>query len=91
MKKILLLLLLPIITFGQKEVIVHMNTDSYPTETRWVLYADSLYGSILDEVSYGHYTQPNTSHSDTFTIPNSLTNVTFIIWDSYGDGMSGSY
>jgi hypothetical protein len=91
MKKILLLLLLPIITFGQKEVIVHMNTDSYPTETRWVLYADSLYGSILDEVSYGHYTQANTSHSDTFTIPNSLTNVTFIIWDSYGDGMSGSY
>ena len=91
MKKLILLLLLPIITFGQKEVIVHMNTDSYPTETRWVLYADSLYGSILDEVSYGHYTQANTSHSDTFTIPNSLTNVTFIIWDSYGDGMSGSY
>ena len=91
MKKILILLLLPLITFGQKEVIVHINTDLYPTETRWVLYADSLYGSILDEVSYGHYTQPNTSHSDTFTIPNSLTNVTFIIWDSYGDGMSGSY
>ena len=91
MKKILLLLLLPIITLAQKEVIVHINTDSYPTETRWVLYADSLYGSILEEVSYGYYTQSNTSYSDTFYIPDSLTNVTFIIWDSYGDGMSGSY
>ena len=91
MKKILLLLLLPIITFAQNKVIVHMNTDSYPTETRWVLYADSLYGSILDEVSYGHYTQPNTLHSDTVYIPSNITNITFIIWDSYGDGMSGSY
>ena len=91
MKKILFLLLLPLITFAQKEVIIHMNTDSYPTETRWVLYADSLYGAILDEFSYGYYTQSNTSHSDTLYIPNSLTNVTFIIWDSYGDGMSGSY
>ena len=91
MRKILLILLLPIITFAQKEVVVQMNTDQYPTETRWVLYADSLYGTILDEVSYGYYTQPNTSHSDTFYIPDNLTNVTFIIWDSYGDGMSGSY
>ena len=82
MRKLLLLLLLPFTLLGQKEVIVHMNTDSYPTETRWVLYADSLYGSILDEVSYGYYTQSNTSYSDTFTIPNNLTNVTFIIWDS---------
>ena len=90
-KLLLLLLLLPLIVFAQKEVIVHMNTDSYPTETRWVLYADSLYGAVLDEVSYGHYTQPNTSHSDTVYIPNSTTDITFIIWDSFGDGMSGSY
>ena len=91
MKKLLLLLLLPIITFAQKEVIVHMNTDQYPTETRWVLYADSLYGSILEEVSYGYYTQSNTSYSDTLYISDTITDVTFIIWDSYGDGMSGSY
>ena len=91
MKKILFLLLLPLISFSQKEVIIHMNTDSYPTETRWVLYADSLYGSILEEVSYGYYTQANTSHSDTIYIPNNVTNITFLIWDSYGDGMSGSY
>ena len=38
MKKLLLLLLLPLTLFGQKEVVVHMNTDQYPTETRWVLY-----------------------------------------------------
>jgi hypothetical protein len=91
MKKILLLLLLPIITFAQKEVIVHINTDQYPSETRWVLHADSLYGTILQEVNYGYYNQSYTSYSDTFYIPDTITNVTFIIWDSYGDGMSGSY
>ena len=91
MKKILILLLLPLITFAQKEVVVNINTDSYPTETRWVLHADSLYGSILSEVNYGYYTQANTSYSDTFYIPDNLSNVTFVIWDSYGDGMFGSY
>ena len=54
---LLVLLLLPLLSSAQKEVIIHMNTDSYPSETRWVLYSDSLYGSILDEVSYGYYTQ----------------------------------
>ena len=32
MKKILLLLLLPIITFAQKEVVVHIKTDNYPSK-----------------------------------------------------------
>ena len=42
MKKILLLLLLlPIITFAQKEVIIHITTDNYPSETKWTLYKDS--------------------------------------------------
>ena len=93
MKKLLLLLLLPLTLFGQKETIIHITTDSYPQETRWVLYADSMYGSILGSVQYGYYTQPNTPHMDTLYIPDSLTNITFVIYDSYGDGMSspGSY
>ena len=37
MKKILLLLLLPIITLAQKEVVIHIKTDGYPSETKWVL------------------------------------------------------
>ena len=80
--------------FGQtKEVIVHITTDSYPQETRWVLHADSLYGNILGQVNYGHYTQPNTSHMDTLYIPDSLATITFVIYDSYGDGINapGSY
>ena len=93
MKKILLLLLLPIITFAQKEAIIHINTDAYPSETRWVLHADSLYGNILGQVNYGHYTSPNTSYTDTLYIPDSLQMVTFVIYDSYGDGIAspGSY
>ena len=91
MKKLLLLFLLPLTLCGQKETIIHITTDNYPQETRWVLYADSMYGSILGSVQYGYYTQANTSHSDTTYIPDSLANITFLIWDSYGDGMSGSY
>ena len=93
MKKLLLLLLLPLALFGQKETIIHITTDNYPSETRWVLYADSMYGNILGSVQYGYYTQPNTPHMDTLYIPDSLTNITFVIYDSFGDGMSppGSY
>ena len=93
MKKLLLLLLLPFTLFAQKEVIVHITTDNYPSETRWVLHADSLYGNILGDVNYGYYTQGGASHTDTLYIPDSLTNITFVIYDSYGDGIMspGSY
>ena len=93
MKKLLLLLLLPFTLVGQKQVIVHITTDPWPSETRWVLHADSLYGNILGDVNYGYYTQPNTSHADTLYIPDSLTDISFVIYDSYGDGIQspGSY
>ena len=93
MKKLLFILLMPLLAFGQKEVIVHINTDAYPQETRWVLHADSLYGNILGQVNYGYYTQSNTSHTDTLYISDSLATITFVIYDSYGDGISspGSY
>jgi len=93
MKKLLLLLLLPLTLFGQKEAIIHITTDNYPQETRWVLYADSMYGSILGSVQYGYYTQSNTPHMDTLYIPDSLTSISFVIYDSYGDGIAspGSY
>ena len=89
MKKILLLLLLPIITFAQKEVIIHITTDNYPSETRWVLHADSFQGAILDEVAYGHYDSSNTAHMDTLYIPDSITNISWVIYDQYGDGIPG--
>ena len=94
MKKLLfLLLLLPLLIFGQKETIIHITTDAYPQETRWVLYADSMYGTMLGSVQYGYYTQANMPHMDTLYIPDSLINITFVIYDSYGDGIQspGSY
>ena len=58
MKRILiLLLLLPIITFAQKEVIIHIQTDNYPSETKWTLYKDAYQGDTLAYVPYGYYTQ----------------------------------
>ena len=68
-----------------KETVIHINTDGYPQETRWVLHADSLYGAILGDVNYGYYTQANTSYTDTLYIPDSLTNISFVIYDSWGD------
>ena len=47
MKKTLILLLLPIITFAQKEVVIHIQTDSYPSETKWTLYKDAYQGSVI--------------------------------------------
>ena len=91
MKKIILLLLLPIFTFAQKECVVYINTDQYPTETYWTMYADSLYGDTLDYVIPGHYTNSFTSHTDTIILNDSITNITFVIWDTFGDGMNGSY
>ena len=98
MKKLLLILLtiwftlcLPLLLFGQKEAIIHITTDTYPAETRWVLHSDSLNGPIIGDVNYGHYNAPNTTYTDTLYIADTITDITFVIYDSYGDGMNGSY
>ena len=92
MKKILFILtFLPIFLFGQKLAVININTDQYPGETKWTLYADSLYGDTIAHVDYGYYNSPYTPYVDTTYIPDSISNITFIIWDSYGDGMNGSY
>tara|TARA_R110002012_G_scaffold1863_9_gene9002 strand:- start:2974 stop:5337 length:2364 start_codon:yes stop_codon:yes gene_type:complete len=90
MKKILfIILLLPLLVFGQKDVLIHLTTDGYPSETRWVLYADSFQGAVLGEVQYGYYDSSNTAHTDTVAIPDSVTNISWVIYDSYGDGIPG--
>jgi len=77
--------------FGQKVTTVHLETDSYPSETYWILMADSLYGDTIAEVPAGHYTQPNFSYVDTCYIPDSVSTIVFLLRDTYGDGMDGSY
>ena len=91
MKKLIFLFLLPILTFGQKECVVSLTTDSYPTETYWTLYADSLYGDTILNVPPGYYTQANTSYLDTCYISDTINKIVFLIRDTYGDGMNGSY
>ena len=92
MKKLIFLLLLPIITFGQKEMVIMVKTDTYPSETRWVLYADSFQGPIIAEVQYGHYNSANTMNYDTLYLADSITNISWVIYDSYGDGINnGEY
>jgi hypothetical protein len=93
MKKILLILfLLPVITFAQKEVVIHIQTDSYPGETKWTLYKDAYQGDTIAYVPYYHYSAPNTMHRDTVYMADSITNISFVIFDGYGDGIvNGSY
>jgi hypothetical protein len=91
MKNLILFILLPFITFGQKECIIHVTTDQYPTETYWTLFADSLYGDTIAMVPAGYYTSPNTTYTDTCYINDSIADITFLMRDTYGDGMNGSY
>ena len=89
---LLLLILLPIITFGQnKEAILSLTTDSYPTETSWCAFADSLYGDTIAYINEGDLTLPNHNYIDTFYINGPINTIVFLIRDSFGDGMNGSY
>jgi hypothetical protein len=87
MKKILLILLLPFVLFGQKPLKIIVTTDSYPTETYWTVFQDTLYGDTIAMVPAGHYTSGNTTYIDTIMLPDSINNITFLMRDTYGDGI----
>jgi len=91
MKNLLLILLLPFTLLAQKQAVIHVTTDNYPSETYWTLFADSLYGDTICNVLAGYYTLPNTTYTDTCYINDSVTDITFLMRDTYGDGMNGSY
>jgi len=88
MKKLLLLLLLPIFSFGQNCVptTIIINLDQYQSETSWdvkdtagvVVAAGSGYWS---EPQYGIVTEQR-------CLPTG--DLTFTIYDSYGDGINGA-
>ena len=87
MKKLLLLLFLPFTLLAQKPLAVIVTTDAYPTETYWILMKDSLYGDTIASISAGHYTSANTTYIDSVMIADSITNITFLMRDTYGDGI----
>jgi len=88
MKKILLLLLLPILSFSQNCVptTIIINLDQYQSETYWMIEDTS--GTIL---AYGdnYGSQPDyASIVEQRCLPPGL--LTFTMYDSWGDGLSGS-
>ena len=96
MKKFLFILLLPILTLGSPtdsiEVVIHLKTDNYPSESRWILYDSAYQGPVIAEVQYGYYNTPNIMNYDTIYIGDTSTNISFVIYDSYGDGITnGEY
>ena len=71
---------------------MHVKTDSWPGETQWTLYKDAYQGDTIAYVSYGHYATPNFMHIDTVYMADSITDISFVIYDSYGDGIvNGEY
>ena len=62
MIRVLLLLLLPIFTFAQKQAVLSLTTDNYPTETSWCLFADSLYGDTIASIDTGDLTLQNQNY-----------------------------
>ncbi len=76
---------------GQKLAVLSLTTDQYPTETSWCLFADSLYGDTISFITPGDLTLPYHNYVDTFFINGPINTIVFLIRDTYGDGMDGSY
>ncbi len=69
----------------QHELVFTIILDQYPTETTWDL-KDNAGGIVY---SGGPYVTAGSVDTETFCLVDG--NYTFTIYDSYGDGMSGSY
>jgi len=88
MKKLLLLLLLPILSFSQNCVptTIIINLDQYQGETSWDV-KDST-GLVVADGS-GYWSEPQYGVvTEQRCLP--VGNLTFTIYDSYGDGLNGA-
>ena len=89
MKKLIFLFLLPIITFAQPNCVpttIVINLDQYQSETSWGVYDTS--GALLT-YGVGYGSQPDyASVVEQRCLPEG--DLTFIIYDSYGDGLNGA-
>jgi len=89
MKKLLLLLLLPILTFAQPNCVpttIVINLDQYQSETAWAIYDTG--GNMLT-YGQGYDSQPTyASVVEQRCLPQG--DLTFVIYDSYGDGINGA-
>ena len=87
MKKIILILLFPLIGFGQNcqynEVVLHLTTGAWASEVSWSI-TDSL-GNLIDSTSQTYL--DSTTYYDTICLPNGCYN--FNMYDTYGDGWQG--
>ena len=88
MKKLLLLLLLPILSFSQNCVPtkIIINLDQYQGETSWDVKDSTGYVVAMGS---GYYSQPDYGIvEEQRCLP--AGNLTFTIYDSYGDGLNGA-
>ena len=88
MKKLLILLLLPILSFGQNCVptTIIINLDQYQGETSWDV-KDST--GLVVAAGSGYYSQPDYGIvEEQKCLP--AGNLVFTMYDSYGDGLNGA-
>jgi len=86
MKKLLLLLLLPLTVFGQVPSSVHIYLDQYMSETSWDIKDTT--GTIV--ASDGPYYSAVNYQSMVIPVMLPEGNLVFTIYDSYGDGLNGA-
>ena len=87
MKKIILILLFPLMGFGQNcqdnEVVLQLTTGTWASEVSWSI-TDSL-GNLIDSTSQTYL--DSTTYFDTICMINGCYN--FNMYDTYGDGWQG--
>ena len=98
MKKLQILLLTLLIPFlgytqcptGNVDVVINIETDSYPGETYWMVFAHQIYGvnagDTIAQVPAGYFTSPNTNYYDTICLP-PMAHYAVLIRDTWGDGL----
>jgi len=86
-KKLILLLCFPFISFGQNcqynEVVLQLTTGTWASEVSWSV-TDSA-GNVIDSTSQTY--ADTTTYYDTICLPNGCYN--FNMFDTYGDGWQG--
>ena len=89
MKKLIILFLLPIITFAQPNCVpttIVINLDQYQSETSWTI-EDTSGNIVANGGNYG--SQPDyASVLEQRCLPEG--DLIFTIYDSYGDGLNGA-
>lgn len=76
-------------TFDTETIELELTTDDYASETGWELRDAN--GTVIQSVTAGYYTANNNTTTETIDLPVDNVCYTFVLTDSYGDGICCGY